>query len=129
MLIDEAGQALPQAAGGALMRTKRAVVVGDPPQIEPVTSPPTELAETICHEFKVDPNRWNALIASVQTVADATSALGAEIPRDGEPIRVGACCSCKLLTSVIEVPECGQAIIIPIDPEFRRDLLLVDPDI
>lgn len=89
LLIDEAGQAVPQAAVGALMRTKRAVVVGDPLQVEPVTSLPTQLAETICEEFGVDPDKWNAPVASVQTVADATSALGTTFSRGGDEIRVG----------------------------------------
>lgn len=89
LLIDETGQALPQSAVGAIMRSKRTIVVGDPLQIEPVTSLPTELAETICDEFRIDPDRWNAPTASVQTVADATSVLGANIPRVGGTIRVG----------------------------------------
>jgi hypothetical protein len=89
LLIDEAGQALPQAAVGAIMRTKRAIVVGDPLQIEPVTTLPTQLAEAICDEFKVDPERWNAPVASVQTLADAASPVGASIPRDNGSIRVG----------------------------------------
>lgn len=89
LLIDEAGQACPQEAVGALIRTKRAIVVGDPLQVEPVTSLPTQLAEAICDDFNVNPDRWNAPRASVQTVADAASSIGATIPREGKDIRVG----------------------------------------
>ncbi|MDX3807697.1 DEAD/DEAH box helicase [Bosea thiooxidans] len=89
LLIDEAGQAVPQAAVGALMRTQRAVVVGDPLQVQPVTSLPTQLAETICDEFNVNPDRWNGPEASVQTVADATSSRGTRFPLNGQDIQVG----------------------------------------
>jgi hypothetical protein len=78
LLIDEAGQALPQAAVGAIMRTKRAVVVGDPLQIEPVVTLPGTLTQNICHEFNIDPLRFNAPEASVQTLADAATAYYAE---------------------------------------------------
>lgn len=74
LLIDEAGQALPQAAVGALMRTKRAVVVGDPMQIEPIVTLPGTLTQNICRRFGVDPDRFNAPEASAQTLADAATA-------------------------------------------------------
>ena len=70
LLVDEAGQALPQAAVGALLRAKRAVVVGDPLQIEPVVVLPESLTEKICENFSVDCTRYNAPGASVQTLAD-----------------------------------------------------------
>lgn len=73
LLIDEAGQALPQAAVGAIMRCKRAVVVGDPLQIEPVVVLPDQLTEAICKEFKVDETRFNAPAASAQTLADSAT--------------------------------------------------------
>ena len=60
LLVDEAGRAVPQAAVGALLRSRHAVVVGDPLQIEPVTTLPTDLADRICAEFWVDPARWMA---------------------------------------------------------------------
>ena len=78
LLIDEAGQALPQAAVGALMQTKRAVVVGDPLQIEPVVVLSDTLTKTICRRFGVDPDRFNAPEASVQTLADEATPYVAE---------------------------------------------------
>ncbi|HYR10027.1 MAG TPA: AAA domain-containing protein [Longimicrobium sp.] len=78
LLVDEAGQALPQAAVGALMRSRRAVVVGDPIQIEPVVVLPDTLTHAICRHFGADPDRYNAPAASVQTLADAATPYGAE---------------------------------------------------
>lgn len=78
LLIDEAGQAPPQAAVGAIMRTKRAVIVGDPIQIEPVVTLPDTLGKAICTQFGVDPERYSAPRASVQTLGDAASAYTTE---------------------------------------------------
>lgn len=80
LLIDEAGQALPQAAVGALIRTHRAVVVGDPLQIEPVVLLPETLTSAICRQLGVDPDRFSAPAGSVQTLADASSSYTAEFP-------------------------------------------------
>ena len=73
LMIDEAGQALPQAAVGALMRCNRAVVVGDPIQIEPVVVLPEQLTEAVCKEFNIDETRFNAPAASAQTLADTAT--------------------------------------------------------
>lgn len=73
LLIDEAGQALPQAAVGALLRSKRAVVVGDPLQIEPIVVLPESLTEKICDNFSVGPNIYNPPGASAQTLADRST--------------------------------------------------------
>lgn len=78
LLIDEAGQAVPQAAVGAILRCRRAVVVGDPVQIEPVVPLPERLTQTICRRFGVDPDRYNAPEASAQTMADAATPYMAE---------------------------------------------------
>lgn len=89
LLVDEAGQATPQSALGAVLRAKRAIIVGDPLQVEPVTSLPTGLAERICLEFGVDPNKWNAPDASVQTVADATATFGTQFRLTSSTVQVG----------------------------------------
>ena len=70
LLIDEAGQATPQAAVGAIMKTKRALLVGDPMQIEPVVTLPDTLTQTICLHFGVNSDQFNAPQASAQTLAD-----------------------------------------------------------
>ena len=73
LLIDEAGQALPQAAVGAVMRAKRSIVVGDPLQIPPVVTLPERLNSEICKFFKVDKPIWAAPEASAQTLTDRAS--------------------------------------------------------
>jgi len=89
LLIDEAGQALPQAAVGAIMRAKRTIVVGDPMQIPPVTTLPDLIAAKICEHFKVTKMSWVAPEASAQALADRASRFQAEFKSDDGPRRVG----------------------------------------
>lgn len=78
LFVDEAGQALPQAAVGALLRSRRTVIVGDPVQIEPVVMLPGTLTKAICRRFGVDPEKYAAPMASVQTLGDAASVYTSE---------------------------------------------------
>ncbi len=97
LLVDEAGQALPQAAIGALMRCKRAVVVGDPLQIEPVLPLPDTLTRAICDRFKIPAATYAPPFASVQSMADTISPvgsiLGASNRKVGLPLLVHRRCS------------------------------------
>lgn len=99
LLVDEAGQALPQAAVGAILRTRRAVVVGDPVQIEPVVVLPDTLAHAVCRRFGVDPDAYAAPSASAQTLADAASSYASEFQASvgsrsvGVPLLVHRRCS------------------------------------
>lgn len=89
LLIDEAGQALPQAAAGAIMRAKKSIIVGDPLQIPPVVSLPERLNAEICSFFKVEKAAWAAPAASAQTLADRASRFRSSIRSELGPRRVG----------------------------------------
>lgn len=69
LLVDEAGQATPQSAAGALWRSQRAVLIGDPLQIEPVFTVPLGLVEELRKRHGVAPI-WSPTGESVQTLAD-----------------------------------------------------------
>ena len=90
LLIDEAGQALPQAAIGAILRAKRSLVVGDPLQIEPVVTLSPSLTDKVCRRFGVDPDTWSAPKASVQTLADSAGRCSSWIEQMEGSVRVGA---------------------------------------
>ena len=75
LFIDEAGQAIPQAAVGALYRSKKVVAVGDPIQIEPVVTLESHLIDNIRKNYHV-PEYLVSKEASVQSVADNANQYG-----------------------------------------------------
>ncbi|WP_175822427.1 ATP-binding protein [Burkholderia sp. BCC0419] len=92
LFIDEAGQAVPQAAVGALWRARRAVVVGDPLQIEPVFTVPTRLINALADlsPYTSD-GRCSPARVSVQRLADDANPFGTYVPVDGEePLWIGS---------------------------------------
>lgn len=97
LFIDEAGQATPQQAAGALWRAKRTVVVGDPLQIEPVFTVPPAFVEALAQRaFADDWRQWSPTTQSVQNLADRVNPFGsAQISKDnwlGSPLRVHRRC-------------------------------------
>ncbi|RUT40223.1 replication ATP-dependent helicase [Paenibacillus anaericanus] len=75
LFIDEAGQALPQASVGAILRSKKVMVVGDPSQIKPVLTLDSNVLTLIGRHYKVD-EQFVSADASTQTIVDATSQYG-----------------------------------------------------
>lgn len=69
LIIDESGQAMPQSALGALYRTRQAVVVGDPLQVEPVVTIPKVLIDILADSTGVA-NEYKVIENSAQTLAD-----------------------------------------------------------
>ncbi|MFB7469102.1 AAA domain-containing protein [Streptomyces sp. NPDC056224] len=92
VLVDEAGQATPQAAVGALWRARRAVLVGDPLQLEPVVTMPTALQRRLLRAYGVG-EQWLPSATSAQAVADRTNRYGTYLPApdaDDDPVWVGS---------------------------------------
>ncbi|AXQ78167.1 ATP-binding protein [Streptococcus chenjunshii] len=75
LFIDEAGQALPQASVGAIMRSKRIFVVGDPSQIQPVLTLDSQVLGLIARHYSLT-ERYISPQASTQSLVDATSQYG-----------------------------------------------------
>jgi hypothetical protein len=92
LLVDEAGQATPQAAVGALWRARRAVVVGDPLQIEPVVALEDPIINRIAEHFELS-RHWrpssSGAGASAQKLADHVNRYGGLIGENENALWVG----------------------------------------
>ncbi|MFJ9700574.1 DEAD/DEAH box helicase [Streptomyces fradiae] len=89
MLIDEAGQATPQMPVGALWRARRAVIVGDPLQLEPVVTLPHTGQQALRRTFAVH-EEWAPSHTSAQRVADRLNRYGTWLPGQEERVWVGS---------------------------------------
>jgi superfamily I DNA and/or RNA helicase len=90
LFVDEAGQAAPQEVVGALWRSRRAVIVGDPLQLEPVVTLPWTGQRRLAAHFSVD-RRWAPAASSVQTLADRLNPYGTWLSQeDGEHVWLGS---------------------------------------
>ncbi|MBW1253710.1 DEAD/DEAH box helicase [Pantoea allii] len=116
LLVDEAGQAVPQAAVGAIMRAKRTIVVGDPLQIPPVVSLPEKLNAEICKFFDIDHIEWSAPTASTQTLADQASRFKSTFVMDvgdrevGLPLLVHRRCQNPMFDVSNSIAYAGQMV-------------------
>lgn len=75
LFIDEAGQALPQAAVGAIYRSRHVMVVGDPSQIKPVLTMDSNTLGMLGRHFGVT-EKYLSASASAQTLVDGASQYG-----------------------------------------------------
>ncbi len=99
VLIDEAGQAIPQAAVGAIWRAERVLSMGDPFQIEPICTVPSEVIDGMAKsKIKDYTLNWAPSQVSVQNLMDRTSVFGTKrrIKEEsywlGSPLRVHRRC-------------------------------------
>ena len=102
--VDEAGQALPQAAVGAVFRSRNIMVVGDPFQIKPVLTLDEGILALLSKSYNVS-ELYLSESASVQTLVDAVSKYGFYTSKDmdesswiGIPLLVHRRCQYPMFT-------------------------------
>ncbi len=69
LIIDEAGQATPQSALGAIWRSRKAIIVGDPLQVEPIVTVPPSIIRILGKKYDIK-NEYISNTLSVQNIAD-----------------------------------------------------------
>ena len=74
LIIDEAGQATPQMAVGALFRSQKAIIVGDPKQVEPIVKDDLKLLKDAFDDPLYGNYKDKSL--SVQRCADLINSVG-----------------------------------------------------
>ena len=89
LFVDEAGQACPQYAAGAIWHARRVVAVGDPLQLEPVVPLSERPQLGIARSLDLD-ETWLAPRASVQTLADRVTPFGTLLAHGDDEVWVGA---------------------------------------
>lgn len=74
LVVDEAGQAQPQMAAGALYRSRKAIIVGDPRQVEPVVTDDLKLLKKAYQDKELQPYKEKNI--SAQSFADRLNYFG-----------------------------------------------------
>lgn len=126
LLIDEAGQAVPQSAVGAIWRAKRSVVVGDPLQLEPVVTIPMTVQEYLRKYYQVE-KIWMPGNTSVQQLADRVNRIGTYVKSQqsliwvGSPLRVHRRCDQPMFTISNQVAY-GGLMVFGTPPRSKLNL-------
>lgn len=81
LIVDEAGQANPQQVLGALYRSKKAIFVGDPNQVEPIETDDLKILKEVYGSKLLDAYKYRG--NSVQTFGDKLNNYGAYL-NDGD---------------------------------------------
>lgn len=113
LFIDEAGQATPQSAVGAVLRSKRIMAVGDPSQIPPVIPLSNSVVGLIASHNNAPESVVNGY-SSVQTLTDTASQYGYQKTEDewiGVPLWVHRRCLKPMFCISNQISYDGQMVL------------------
>ncbi|PYE85304.1 DEAD/DEAH box helicase [Phyllobacterium leguminum] len=130
LFIDEAGQSVPQAAVGALMRSRNAMIIGDPLQIEPVFTLPTAFLKALGElSPHTETGEYSPARASVQTLADAANKFGAAVTTEsddplwiGSPLRVHRRCIDPMFSLANRIAYHGKMVFAAGERTLMEDV-------
>ena len=89
LFLDEAGQATPQSACGAIARSQRCVIIGDTLQIPPVVTIPEGLGELLKTQYGLKEDCWSPWRSSAQFLADRVTSAGTTIHMGEQEVWTG----------------------------------------
>jgi hypothetical protein len=125
LMIDEAGQAVPQAAAGAIWRSKKVIAVGDPLQIEPVVNIPQKIINRFGEIYDID-RRYTRRERSIQNQTDNANKYGAERSDQkiwvGCPLRVHRRCNDPMFTISNSIAYDSKMIYAVNETEDKKEL-------
>ena len=88
LVIDESGQATPKSALGAIWRTNKAIIVGDPLQVEPIVTVPKKLQNLLAKKHNI-PSVYRVPELSVQHIGDKLNRFGGLRTLSGQALWLG----------------------------------------
>jgi AAA domain len=131
LLLDEAGQATPAAACGAIWRSQRCIVIGDTLQIQPVVTLPAALGKLLQQMYHIKDDCWTPPDNSVQSLADRVTPWGTYIQLEegkptwtGIPLRAHRRCSEPMFSLSNTIAYNGQMVRVMAD--MPADILTGD---
>lgn len=113
LMIDESGQAIPLQAVGALWRSRKVMIVGDPLQIEPVVTVDKTMLEDIRKLYSLEEDLLGVK-CSVQSVADRCNSKGTFVQENrwiGIPLWVHRRCLEPMFSMANELAYDGNMVL------------------
>ena len=122
LLLDEAGQATPAAACGAIWRSQRCIIIGDTLQIQPVITLPAALGKLLQQMYLIKDDCWVPPDHSAQSLADRVTPWGTYIQLGAEkatwtgiPLRAHRRCSEPMFSLSNTIAYNGQMVKVMAD--------------
>lgn len=117
LLLDEAGQATPQSAVGAIWRAQRAIIIGDTMQVPPVVTMPDVLGKVLQDYYQIESSDWSPIYQSAQFLADRVTPFGTHIHNKwtGIPLRAHRRCADPMFSIANKIAYNDQMVKVTKD--------------